>query len=61
MSKVGFGGLGIMGTPMASRLLAAGHEVFAYDQKPVPPRSLVRPKPWSNSIESFHHRTVPGR
>jgi 2-hydroxy-3-oxopropionate reductase len=36
MSKVGFVGLGIMGTPMASRLLAAGHEVFAYDQKLVP-------------------------
>ncbi len=28
MSKVGFIGLGIMGTPMAGRLIAAGHELF---------------------------------
>jgi 2-hydroxy-3-oxopropionate reductase len=36
MSKVGFVGLGIMGTPMAGHLLAAGHELFAYDLRPVP-------------------------
>lgn len=40
MSKVGFVGLGIMGTPMAGHLLAAGHEVFAYDLRP-PAESLV--------------------
>jgi len=28
MSKVGFVGLGIMGTPMAGQLLAGGHELF---------------------------------
>jgi len=36
MSKVGFVGLGIMGTPMAGHLLTAGHELFAYDIRPVP-------------------------
>ena len=29
--RVGFIGLGIMGKPMASNLLRAGHEVYAYD------------------------------
>ena len=33
MSKVGFVGLGIMGTPMAGHLLAAGHELFVFDVK----------------------------
>jgi 2-hydroxy-3-oxopropionate reductase len=36
MSKIGFVGLGIMGAPMAGRLLAAGHEIFAYDAKALP-------------------------
>ena len=36
MSKVGFVGLGIMGTPMAGHLLAAGHELYAFDIRPVP-------------------------
>ena len=40
MSKVGFVGLGIMGTPMTGHLLAGGHEVFAYDLRP-PAASLV--------------------
>ncbi|CAM5782629.1 2-hydroxy-3-oxopropionate reductase OS=Rhizobacter sp OX=1909292 GN=glxR PE=3 SV=1 [Rhizobacter fulvus] len=30
MSKIGFIGLGIMGTPMALRLKAGGHELFVY-------------------------------
>ena len=33
---LGFVGLGIMGAPMAGHLLAAGHTVFAYDQRPLP-------------------------
>ncbi len=33
--KVGFVGLGIMGRPMAGHLLAGGHQVAAYDIKPV--------------------------
>ena len=31
MSKVGFVGLGIMGTPMAGHLLAGGHALFVHD------------------------------
>ncbi|MGX4642722.1 2-hydroxy-3-oxopropionate reductase [Massilia sp. SYSU DXS3249] len=36
MSKIGFIGLGIMGTPMAGHLLAGGHELFLHDVKPLP-------------------------
>jgi 2-hydroxy-3-oxopropionate reductase len=34
MSKVGFVGLGIMGTPMAANLIAGGHELYLYDIRP---------------------------
>jgi 2-hydroxy-3-oxopropionate reductase len=34
--KVGFIGLGIMGTPMAGNLAAAGHSLHVFDLKPVP-------------------------
>jgi 2-hydroxy-3-oxopropionate reductase len=37
MSKVGFVGLGIMGTPMAAHLIAGGHLLFLYDPKPPRP------------------------
>jgi 2-hydroxy-3-oxopropionate reductase len=40
MSKVGFVGLGIMGTPMAGHLLAAGHELFIHDLRP-PAQALI--------------------
>jgi 2-hydroxy-3-oxopropionate reductase len=36
MSKLGFVGLGIMGTPMAAHLIAAGHEVFLCTRSQVP-------------------------
>jgi 2-hydroxy-3-oxopropionate reductase len=36
MSKLGFVGLGIMGTPMAGHLIAGGHQLFAYDIRPLP-------------------------
>ena len=39
MSKIGFIGLGIMGTPMAGHLLNGGHELYVYDVKP-PVKSL---------------------
>jgi len=42
MSKLGFVGLGIMGTPMAGHLLAAGHSVVAYDQKPLPAELVAK-------------------
>ena len=34
--KIGFIGIGIMGTPMAGRLLDAGHELFVNDISPIP-------------------------
>jgi len=40
MSKIGFVGLGIMGTPMAANLIKAGHELFLYSIPSVP-QSLV--------------------
>jgi len=40
MSKIGFIGLGIMGAPMASHLLAGGHELYLYDVQSVA-KSLV--------------------
>jgi len=36
MSKIGFIGLGIMGTPMAGHLIDAGHELYAYTLEGVP-------------------------
>jgi 2-hydroxy-3-oxopropionate reductase len=36
MSKIGFIGLGIMGTPMAGHLIKAGHEVYLYTHGSVP-------------------------
>ncbi len=40
MAKVGFIGLGIMGTPMAGNLQAGGHQLYLYDIK-TPPAELV--------------------
>ena len=40
MAKVGFIGLGIMGTPMAGHLQAAGHQLYLYDIK-TPSAQLV--------------------
>jgi 2-hydroxy-3-oxopropionate reductase len=34
--NVGFVGLGIMGTPMAANLVAAGYALQVFDLKPVP-------------------------
>jgi 2-hydroxy-3-oxopropionate reductase len=36
MSKIGFVGLGIMGTPMAEHLIKAGHELFLFSISRVP-------------------------
>jgi 2-hydroxy-3-oxopropionate reductase len=40
MSKIGFIGLGIMGTPMAGHLLRGGHELYVHDVKPIPAELL---------------------
>ena len=34
--KIGFIGLGIMGTPMAEHLLKAGHQLFVYSMGKLP-------------------------
>jgi len=36
MSKIGFVGLGIMGSPMAGQLIKAGHEVYLHSRSSVP-------------------------
>jgi 2-hydroxy-3-oxopropionate reductase len=36
MSKIGFIGLGIMGTPMAGHLIAGGHTLYAHTRSQVP-------------------------
>ena len=38
---IGFLGLGVMGAPMAANLLAAGHEVVAWNRSPEPLAKLV--------------------
>jgi 3-hydroxyisobutyrate dehydrogenase len=40
--KIGFMGLGIMGTPMAGNLLKAGHPVMVYNRSPEKAESLVK-------------------
>jgi 2-hydroxy-3-oxopropionate reductase len=40
-TAVGFIGLGVMGAPMARNLLAAGHQVVAYNRSPGPVRELA--------------------
>jgi len=40
MARIGFIGLGIMGTPMAGHLIAGGHSLFAYSRRNVPPPLL---------------------
>ena len=42
MKKLGFVGLGIMGTPMARHLLAAGYEVLAYDNRALPAELVAK-------------------
>ena len=38
---IGFLGLGVMGAPMARNLLAAGHQVVAWNRSPGPRKQLV--------------------
>jgi 2-hydroxy-3-oxopropionate reductase len=40
--KIGFVGLGIMGVPMAGNLLAGGHQVHAFDIRPVSDALLAK-------------------
>ena len=40
--KIGFIGLGIMGAPMAGRLLDGGHQIYANDRQPIRPEILEK-------------------
>ncbi|CAI1234383.1 2-hydroxy-3-oxopropionate reductase [Serratia fonticola] len=42
MMKVGFIGLGIMGTPMAEKLIAGGHQLYANTLNKVPPELVEK-------------------
>ena len=42
MAKIGFLGLGDMGTPMARRLLRAGHELVFWNRSPERTVALAR-------------------
>jgi len=41
VAKLGFIGLGAMGTPMAANLLAAGHVLAVYARRPASAEALV--------------------
>ena len=41
MAKIGFTGLGTMGSPMAGQLIKAGHEVYLHSRSGVPPALLA--------------------
>ena len=59
MSKIGFVGLGIMGTPMAEHLIKAGHEVSLYSIPSVP-ASLIDAggKACASGMEVAHHADI---
>ncbi len=42
MARIGFIGLGIMGTPMAAHLIAGGHSLFVHDRQPIPAALLEK-------------------
>ncbi len=49
MAKVGFLGLGIMGKPMATRLLDAGHEVALWSHSKGKAEALRRQSVWDTA------------
>lgn len=49
--KIGFIGLGIMGTPMAMHLLAAGHTLFAHTRSKIPEVISAKATACSNASE----------
>ena len=44
MTKIAFLGLGMMGTPMATRLLQAGHDLTVWDRTDEKTKALVDSK-----------------
>ena len=66
--KIGFMGLGIMGTPMAANLLKAGYPVMTYNRSPEKAAPLVQqgaglashPKALARATAvSYTHLTLP--
>ena len=59
MSRIGFIGLGIMGTPMAGHLIKGGHEVFLYSIPSIP-ASLIEAggKPCASGKEAAQKADV---
>ncbi|MGX1773630.1 NAD(P)-dependent oxidoreductase [Nocardia brasiliensis] len=58
MSNIGFIGLGIMGSPMAGHLVAAGHEVTGYD---IGPKGLEKLKEAGGSAAASVAEAVRGK
>ena len=60
MSKIAFLGLGQMGTPMAARLLQAGHHVTVWDRTPAraTPLLMARPKA-AQTIKAYRFIATP--
>ncbi len=59
MSKIGFVGLGIMGTPMAGHLIKAGHEVFLFSIPSIPAELVdVGGKPCASGKEVAQNADV---
>ena len=54
--KLGFIGLGIMGTPMAGHLIAAGHQVHVWARRQVPQAIVLRQR-----LVALGNRGVPLR
>jgi len=59
MSDIGFIGLGIMGSPMAANLQAAGHQLFVHSRTSVPESLLAKgAKPCANGKEVAQNAEV---
>lgn len=59
MSNIGFIGLGIMGSPMAAHLQAAGHQLFLHSRTSVPESLVVRgAEPCTNGKEVAQHSEI---
>jgi 6-phosphogluconate dehydrogenase len=60
--KIGMVGLGRMGANMAERLLAAGHEVVAFDRHPEKVQALVsKGAVGAGSLDELVHKLAPPR
>jgi 2-hydroxy-3-oxopropionate reductase len=58
MARIGFIGLGIMGTPMAGHLIAGGHSLFAYSRRNIPASLLEKGATACESSEKVAKRAI---